>query len=43
VIEITTTDATSAPDHDAIKWNRIMISSICLSMISAQTGSAFVS
>ena len=25
------------PDHDAIKWNRIMISSLCLSMISAQT------
>jgi hypothetical protein len=24
-------------DHDAIKWNRIMISSLCLSMISAQT------
>ena len=24
-------------DHDAIEWNRIMISSICLSMISAQT------
>jgi hypothetical protein len=24
-------------DHDAIKQNRIMISSLCLSMISAQT------
>jgi hypothetical protein len=24
-------------DHDAIKWNRNMISSPCLSMISAQT------
>jgi hypothetical protein len=30
------------PDHDAIKWNRIMISSLCLSMISAQTLFAFV-
>jgi hypothetical protein len=29
-------------DHDAIKWNRIMISSLCLSMISAQTRFAFV-
>jgi len=24
-------------EHDAIEWNRIMISSLCLSMISAQT------
>src|SRR5882724_1826852 len=24
-------------DHDANKWNRIMISSLCLSMICAQT------
>jgi hypothetical protein len=31
-----------ALDHDAIKWNRIMISSPCLSMISAQTRFAFV-
>src|SRR4029077_12344372 len=29
-------------NHDAVKWNRIMISSLCLSMISAQTRSAFV-
>jgi len=29
-------------DHDAIEWNRIMISSLCLSMISAQTRFAFV-
>jgi len=25
-----------APDHDAIKWNRIMISSLCLSMIFSE-------
>jgi hypothetical protein len=31
-----------ALNHDAIKWNRIMISSPCLSMISAQTHFAFV-
>ncbi len=29
-------------DHDSIRLNRIMISSLCLSMISAQTRSAFV-
>ena len=29
-------------DHDAIERNRIMISSLCLSMISAQTRFAFV-
>jgi hypothetical protein len=28
-------------DHDAIKCNRIMISSLCLSLISAQTRFAF--
>jgi hypothetical protein len=32
-----------ALDHDAIKRNGIMILSLCLSMISAQTRSAFVS
>src|SRR5216684_8220907 len=31
-----------SPDHDPIRLNRIMISSLCLSMISAQTRSAFV-
>jgi len=35
-------DAIQMPDHDAIKWNRIMISSFCLSMISAQTRFAIV-
>jgi hypothetical protein len=28
--------AARSPDHDAIKWNRIMISSLCVSMILIQ-------
>jgi len=27
---------TPRPDHDAIKWNRIMILSLCLSMIFSE-------
>jgi lipopolysaccharide export system protein LptA len=42
MIQMTKLSRFGSRDHDPIRRNRIMISSLCLSMISAQTRSAFV-